>query len=186
MKYLLSLIFVVLFFSSCANKISQPYIDSSSLCTQKIASLYIDNITIENKNSNLIVRKEDVLNIFESSLKDSGCYHIYNHTDGKQLLMEDTYLLNLRVIIAQENETIKDSFITKDKEEKQIALFILSAYNGKNSITVKSRSELLTSYTKIIGIDTQDEFNQDKKKLLEGASKKAILDLTSMIQKANY
>ncbi|MGE4455566.1 MAG: hypothetical protein AB7E13_01360 [Arcobacteraceae bacterium] len=182
MKSLIFLSLAVLIFVGCSNKIERPYIDNYSICSQTISNVIIDHVSIENQNTNLYVTKDEIKTTFEESLKQSGCFYIYNTKNDSQLLDGNTYILNLKASVYQEQETTKKNLIKKDDKEKLIMVFNVTAHNGEKSIMVSSKSGLLTNSTKVLGFETTKEYQKDKSTLIESASKQAVIALQEQIK----
>jgi hypothetical protein len=181
MKSLIFLSLAILIFGGCSNKMERPYIDNYSICSQTISNVIINQISIENQNTNLFVTKDDIKSTFEESLKQSGCFYIHNTKDS-QLLDGNTYILNLKASVYQEQETLNKNLIKKDDKEKLMMVFNVTAHNGEKSIMVSSKSGLLTNSTKVLGFETTKEYQKDKSTLIESASKQAVIALQEQIK----
>jgi uncharacterized protein YcfL len=177
MKSLIFISLMALMFGGCSSTMQRPYIDNYSLCSQTISNVIVDKVTIDNNSKSLYVTADEIKSAFESSLVQSGCFYIYKGNDANQLLDNNTYILNLKASIYQENQTTKENLIKKENKEKLIMVFNITAHSGEKTVVLSSKSELFSNSSKILGFEKSKEYLDDKNALIQSASKQATIVL---------
>ncbi|QOG11977.1 hypothetical protein [Arcobacter sp. FWKO B] len=174
----LSILFVIIMiFSGCATKFERTFIDNYGLCTHSVSDIVIDSVSIDNKSLYINVSSNDIKTTFEKSLKESGCFNIYKPSSNYLLNAEQTYILNVKATLHQENQIVTDRFFKKDEVEKLILTLYITAHSGDKIIKLVSKSELVKESEKILGFKSENDIAKDKKYLIESATKEATITL---------
>lgn len=171
MKKTLSVMFLFLVFTGCTEKKNVLYIDNLGLCSTPVAKLYLNDVVVENSSQTFNIAPNDIKDSLVDALNETNCFVILaSHRS-------DEYVVNTKVNLSQEKETVEETLFKKSEKERLVMAISLSANDSNSKVLANAKSELLIDKSKILGFKTGPDVTGDNRIILKNATKKVSIAL---------
>lgn len=179
MKLLISASFLLLIFSGCTEKQSVLYINNIGLCSKPMATLYLNDIDVQNSSKSFNIAPDEIRSALTGALQDTNCFNVFSAKKGSDSLeSKDEYLVNAKVNLYQEKETVEKNIFKKEEKERIGMMILLYASNNGNKVNASAKSELSAEQSKILGFKNEKDSSGDGQTILKNATKKVSISLT--------
>ena len=168
-----------LFFSGCVDKKSTLMINNMGICTKSVATLYINNIEMQNSSQTFNITQEELTLSLINALKETNCFVVStSKVDNMDSLeYKGDYLLDVKVSLSQDKEVVEKNLFKKVEQEKLLMIISLLAHNKTSRVNANAKSELIIDKSKILGFKTEADPAGDKRTILKNATKKVSISL---------
>lgn len=168
-----------LFFSGCVDKKSTLMIHNMGLCEGTIATLYLNDVEIQNNSQTFNITHDELTISLVNALRETNCFNIStSKIDNEETLKsKDDFLLDVKVSLSQEKEVVKKNLFKKDEKENLLMTISLIANNKTITVSANAKSELTIDKSKILGFKTTEDAAVDKQIILKNATKKVSIAL---------
>ncbi|MBW6488847.1 hypothetical protein [Sulfurimonas sp.] len=184
MKKILSAGLLLLIFSGCVDKKSVLRIDNVGLCTNPMATLYINDINVQNSSETFNIPAEEIKSSLIAALNETNCFVVSTAKMTKASLeSKSEYMLDAKVILSQEKEVVEKNIFKKSESEHLTMAISLAAGNNGNKVTANVKSELLIDKSKYLGVKTKSDVEGDNKTIVKNATKKVSIALSEGFSK---
>lgn len=174
-KTLFAVIFI-LAVSGCVDKKKVLTIQNQDLCSAPVATLYLNKLEIQNKAETFNITADEIRSALTDNLQQTNCFMVSMYErDEESLNTEYEYLLDTKVSLSQEREVVEKNIFKKEENELLSMNISLYAHNKKRKVNASAKSELAASKSKILGFTPEKDIQNDKKTVLQNATKRASI-----------
>ncbi|MCK9453738.1 hypothetical protein [Sulfurimonas sp.] len=174
-KILFAAVFI-LAVSGCVDKKKVLNIQNQDLCSAPVATLYLNTLEIQNKAETFNITEDELLVALTENLQKTNCFMVSTQERDKESLNVDyEYLLDTKVTLFQEREVYKKNIFKKEEREILSMDISLYAHNNGKKINANAKSELAVSKSKILGFSPEKDIQNDKKTVLQNATKRVSI-----------
>lgn len=184
MKKIVSAALLLLIFSGCVDKKSVLRIENVGLCANPMATLYMNDIDVQNNSQTFNIPAEEIKSSLITALNETNCFVVSTAKMTKASLeSKNEYILDAKVILSQEKEVVEKSIFKKSESEHLTMAISLAVGNNGNKVGANAKSELTIDKSKYLGVNAKSDVEGDNKTIVRNATKKVSIALSEGFSK---